>query len=241
MAYTRGEAKTRIFTDLLDDPDKVRWDDASADRAIKPAISRCMNVYIAAGGDRFRTIQEVIMGPVLAGLGYPAGSFPWDLWWGVDNTEYAGGVQHVSFVHSSGIEEPLKAIRPQDARVKYTGTGTIKLQHMGLFAVGTLDAHFLLANPGTVPMNTWDAFDDWVCVTVALDMESREREKPSRRLEHQEARLRESVLGQINSPATARFPGKTGFHRSMYYAIAGAVDLSLPGLPRSRYAQLYIL
>jgi hypothetical protein len=69
-------------------------------------------------------------------------------------------------------------------------------------------------------------------------MESREREKPSRRLERQEATLRESVLGQINSPAAARFPGKTGFHRSMYYAIAGEAELL--GFP-SRYAQLYIL
>jgi len=231
MGYTLGEAKTRILTDLLDDPDKVRWDDAAVVRAVRPAISRCANLYVSHGGDKLRenATQDL-------GVTTPAGSFIWDAWVGSSPSEWIGS-RHVSLVHSSGVEQPLKAIRPQDARVKYTGSGTVKQSVMGKLVFPTVDADYLVSPSTGDAGNVGGAFDDWVCVTAALDMESKEREKPSRRLEHQEARLREAALGQINSPATSRFPGKSGFHPTLYYAIDETV---LVHPFNYRICQLYI-
>jgi len=218
MSYVFAEALIYVFEDLLDDPEKTRWSDASFSRALKPNISSCLEQYLAAGGDRFTARSP----PFTTNNG----KLKYSAVLGILNDFEASTVQGVHLVTSkkdfggqleAKTTRLLRAERPKDATRFYHGSPEVDLQllyvppyHVPL--QGQTNAYIFgfdtdpLGGHNFAPYPSWDAYDCWVIVSAALDMEAKERDEPSRRLLTLEAKLRRSVMETIPTPRTAQPP-----------------------------------
>ncbi len=190
MTYTLAQARTRITTDLLDDKNGTRWDDTKVDRALTVALSQCLDAYSSEGGDRF--LQD--SGSVSTSSGvYDASSLN------------VLRVVNVSLIVSSTYEVPLPAQLPKDRFISDGSDQDIRLLYVERYALPSTTSHPLVG-VGATAANSWDAFDDWVCVTAARQLELLDREQATRRLEEYEAKARASVLDHAPMHVNRRFP-----------------------------------
>lgn len=184
MPYTLADARTRIASDFLDDPNKTRWDDDAIDRALKVSIAKVLSDYTLEGGDRF--LEEATgLSPTDAVL---------DL--STQDPVLLSVVFAVSHRTRYRLRQVTRSERGQKATAFPYNVDVIYLPRYGFPASGT---DYIIGG-GATAKNTTDIIDDLVCVDAARRLWARESEAPPPHLERTRLELHDSVQGEGSQP-----------------------------------------
>ncbi|MEK9722175.1 MAG: hypothetical protein VW405_01660 [Rhodospirillaceae bacterium] len=197
MTLTLSDART-IVADYLDDANNIRWSTTQIDTALDSAIDRCVQDYVADGGERFT--EEVNVSSSASDGSVDLSTY---------DPLHIAGVR----VKVGEIYYPVHAVKrgkieraDNVARDLY-----IQIVRRPDSPVATDDLLVSYQSGGAdVSMGAHLAFDHWVCVRAAIQLSSKDAEQRDD-LKAIEADHRRSVLGQNTIPAATRFPRRRGW------------------------------
>lgn len=196
MPLTIGDARSQIL-DHLDDELGRRYapndDFTKVDRALRSALNRCLDDYVAAGGDRFDEnvdcttsasdgsvnladekllhIRGVLVNPTTDGTLYPIDS---------------GDKLSRGLIDLTSRDLVLVAVRQFPIEEDPNGDDLL---------VGEVNG----------AARSWDSFDEWVCARAALQLGIKDDEMRRALLATIED-LRSSIVGQKKNPASRPWP-----------------------------------
>lgn len=184
MPYTLADARTRIASDLLDDPSNTRWDEDALDRALKVALARVLSDYTLEGGDRF--LEEATgLSPTGASL---------DL-----STQDPVALSTV-FAVANNTRYRLRQVTPGERAQRASSFPyTVDVLYLPRFAFPAQTTDYIIGG-GATAKNTTDIIDDLVCHEAARLLWSRESETPPSHLERMRVELHDSVKGEGQQP-----------------------------------------
>lgn len=188
-ALTLAEARTIVGYHL--DDDGTRWGNTEVDFALRSALSRCLNDYVAEGGDRFDTEASATTS---------ASDGTVDL-----SAQVPLAIRGVSLLTIGSFYVPLKSTRREDRLVDDKAARTLKVRLVKELSLPTTTSHPLVGS-GATAANTWDAFDNWVIARAALQLAVKDAEL-RQEMQALEADLRGSVLGKPRTPRHRPFTG----------------------------------
>lgn len=205
MGYTLAEARVRARTDLLDDPDGLRWTDAEMDRHLKSAHGRVTDWFIRKGSKVFRNelSQAAVLGVVDLSAVLPSKV--------VRVTLNSGG--HQSIIPHVPLKNKVNT---------YTGTDTVSIYYDAVPAFPSADGDALIDD-----VNTFVALEDLIVARAIESASIKDGEIPTgfisylRRLEKDVLMNQGTKRTQKPSPPS----GSRGLSWSYDYA-AQAVVLS---------------
>lgn len=176
MPITVQQAIDAVYSHL-DDQNATRWTSAEVQSALSSALSRCVNDYDAAGGDRFR--EEITGTSTTAGVVSALSSID------------VIAVQNVS-VQMGNVWQRIRATRRADEDLVDAVVRTVRLQFVREPTLSTT-----LSNP--LLTNAWRAFEDWVVAEAALQCGIKDNDmRPG--LEALTAKAQNSVMSKLNTP-----------------------------------------
>lgn len=188
VPMTLAEARTNA-AQLLDDPNNRRWSTTQIDFALQSSLSRCLQDYQEAGGERFDTehtgTTSAVDGTLSLATQKPLAikSFVLE----VDDT----------FI-------PVRAVLKRDRYRADNEARTIRLIYVRDYELPSTTTHALVGN-GATAANTWAAFDHWVVARAALQLAVKD-DKLSQALAVLDDDLKKSCLARPNNPVAMAWP-----------------------------------
>lgn len=182
MTYTLADAQARVSTDLLDDSASTYWDSDAISRALKSALSLCLEEYFSNGGKRLRRrlSTSTVDGAVdMAALGVSSVS---------DVAQLSGAVEH-------RMPALMTSTRPFLA-----STVEVVIYYQPSLVLPTVTTHPLLGDGATEEPGAWDAFSEWVCIRAAMSLRASRSQSVPGALLALESSARENVLDAENGP-----------------------------------------
>ncbi|MBL0320575.1 MAG: hypothetical protein IPP74_14965 [Alphaproteobacteria bacterium] len=194
---TLAQART-IVADHLDDNDasnpNERWSTTQIDTALQYALSKCLDDYLANGGERF----DVLASKTSTTSGVC------DL-----TTEDPLVVKGLS-VQFGNSYYPIKANKTEDRGLADSTSRTVQVRYVPRMAIPTTTSHPLVGS-GATAYNSWYAFDHWVCVQAAIFCAVKDAELRAE-LQSLNSELMGTVLTHAHVPRAMPFPVSRGWH-----------------------------
>lgn len=188
MTLTLAQART-VVLDHLDD-DNTRWSTSQIDTALGTALSMCLTDYITNGGDRFEI--EVDTTSTSSGV--------------VDLSAYNPiKINGVSILESNRYF-PITASKTEERVIHDNTVRTVQIRLTRTLSIPTMGTYPLVGVNSTAA-NSWDAFDQWVCVRAAMFCAIKDDDILNA-CSRMEQMLRTSVLTLPRIPSARRLPKK---------------------------------
>lgn len=201
MAYTIDDARAQVL-DHLDDVAGSRYarvagvtDYTKVDRALRSALERCLDDYVAKGGDRFDE-EVTVTTDATTGKVSLVQYDPIHIRAVLIAPDTTGALFPVDTGNAS--ERGLPDLTARTLQVRLVRSQKIKLKPDGSdFLVGAVNGNAL----------SWSAFDEWVCARAALQMGIKDNEMRDA-LVATIGDLQTSVLGQRRIPSGQEWPSQ---------------------------------
>lgn len=148
-----ADARTRVSSYLLDDPNQVRWAQTEVDSALKYAVSACLMAYATAGGRRFAL--EVEKTSTSSGVLSMATEDPL--------------VIHAIMLNVNGWRERVRQIEHSEREVNDDTARTLSVLYTPQPPFPSNSAHPLIGD-GATAYPTFPAFDEWVMRVASLNL-----------------------------------------------------------------------
>jgi len=197
MSLTLAQARTTV-QDHVDDGDAVRWtttDAGDIDRALRSAISSCLEKYARKGGRRF---NETVSTTTSASTG------------GVDLSSYNPLLLNNVAIVVGTQRYALSGVQNQDLGAPDLTARTVELSVMRKPTLSTTTTHPLIGD-GATELGSWDDFDNWVCARAAKFLLVKDG-AINEALNDLERELKESVMESVDTPRSLRFPSKARWY-----------------------------
>lgn len=181
------QARTRV-SDLLDDPNAVKWSSTTIDISLQAALSMCLSDAVTAGCDVFNT--EIAATTSSAGLATLTGPIL--------------AIRAVQVNTGSGAFFSLAPVLREERCLTEQAVRTLAIEVVKDYQIPTTTSHPLVGE-GATASATWQAFDQWACIEAALlcgVMDNDQR----RGLEKMREAYRMSVMDRINTPFSRPLP-----------------------------------
>ena len=215
---TLAEARTNA-SQLLDDPNNRRWSTTQIDFALQSAVSRCLEDYCGAGGERFDTEGTATSSAVdgTASL----------------TTLKPLIIKSVTILDSSTYI-PIRATTKRDRFRADTTARSLVFIYVRDYEIPTsANTTQALVGNGATSANTWAAFDHWCVARAALQLAVKD-DKLSQACGALASDLAASVLARPNNPVAMEWPRNPAARR-----ILG--ELRWTWLPGSQQMQICTL
>jgi hypothetical protein len=196
VPMTLAEARTQA-AQLLDDPNNRRWSSAQIDFALQSGVSRCLQDYVANGGERFDTEQT---GTSSASDGTLALS------------SYKPLIIKSVTMDTGDTFIPLRAVTKREKFRADTTARDLVILYVRDYELPSTTTHALVGN-GATSANTWAAFDNWCVARAALQLAVKD-DKLSDALAVLETDLRASCLARPNNPVAMEWPRPSAASRA---------------------------
>lgn len=197
MAYTLTKARNTALSEYLDD-DNTRWLEADVDSALQAALSQTFSEYVQSGS-RF---DEVVTATSTSGGVVDLSSYdPFQ-------------VRSVGITTGSLITR-LKTISPSDVQYLDSEARSVRAVIVRTPVMGSA-AQPLVSDGAGNALQTWDAFDELVCIRAAMKMSVRDGGIP-RSLVEIEARFIEAVMDSPSAPRSRMPPTKGSDYANWLY------------------------
>lgn len=207
--YTLAEARTRLGTDRLDDPNNRRWVAATLDRALQSALTRTLDdLYRETGGVRLReeaSITSSATGTIdlTDATAFPSGKTPLHI---------------ASLSVTVGNDRiPVYKAKAQDRQSPDNEARDYFVYYIPDFQIPTNTAHPLIGNGATASPGTWRTLEDLVILEAAIDCAARDpKGRAARELRVLRNETRERVIDTLTN-RTRRFPPHGRWYPYLYW------------------------
>lgn len=191
-------AARTLVLEHLDDADQDRWSDAQVDKALAYALSACQDEYLTSGGERLDLSASVTSNT--SGEADLATLNPVD-------------IKNVNMV-IGGRYWPIEPVRISDKNVIDGEAKTLEIKYVPKLVLPTTTTHPLVGS-GATQYNSWDQFENWICLKAALFCSIKDAEdRPEIKFLMEEARA--GCLSHPRIPKALPFPTPFSYYSQWY-------------------------
>jgi hypothetical protein len=191
-------AARTLVLEHLDDDQKDRWSDAQIDKALAYSLSACLDEYLTAGGERLDLVTT--QSSNTSGEADLSTFNPLD-------------IKNVNLVIGSRYW-PIQPVTIGDKNVNDGEIKTLEIKYVPKLVLPTTTTHPLVGN-GATAYNSWDQFENWICLKAALFASIKDAEdRPEIKYLEQEARS--GCLSHPRIPKALPFPLPSGYYSKWY-------------------------
>ena len=187
MGYTLLEARTRLRTDFLDDPDGDRWTDAEIDRHLKFSCDRVLRSFVRSGTSIF---DEKISVTASNGV--------------VDMSSYTNVVVRGCHKVTGTHYENIQYVDYKKAGAPVTGNTSLRIYFASIPAFPTVDGDPLIND-----VNTFEALEELV-IMKALEFAIIKDREPIPNMDSLIGRLQNDVEAEVGQRKILRMPRPNG-------------------------------